>query len=291
MSPTALALVVTAAFLHATWNFLAKRIDTTEGGGPQLVFLYALLTVVLYTPLALFFLIGSHADWPDWRGWAVITLSALLHYGYTLVLQRGYRVGDLSVVYPLARGTGPLLSSLGAILLLGERPGWVALVGIGLVVGGVLIIAGGERLFRRGSMHAGAGWGVLTGAFIAAYTLSDAYAVKTLMLVPLVYYYLENVVRVVLSAPMALTRPARVVVLWQANWRKIMLISLISPISYFLILTALKYAPVSHVAPAREMSMMVAALLGVRLLGEGEMRRRVGGAVLIALGVVALTLG
>ncbi|MGC7404860.1 DMT family transporter [Pandoraea pneumonica] len=291
MSPTALALVVTAAFLHATWNFLAKRIDTTEGGGPQLVFLYALLTVVLYTPVALFFLIGSHADWPDWRGWAVITLSALLHYGYTLVLQRGYRVGDLSVVYPLARGTGPLLSSLGAILLLGERPGWVALIGIALVVGGVLIIAGGERLFRRGSMHAGAGWGVLTGAFIAAYTLADAYAVKTLMLVPLVYYYLENVVRVVLSAPVACSRPARVALLWRANWRKIMLISLISPISYFLILTALKYAPVSHVAPAREMSMMVAALLGVRLLGEGEMRRRVGGAVLIALGVVALTLG
>lgn len=79
--------------------------------------------------------------------------------------------------------------------------------------------------------------------------------------------------------------------LWRANWRKIVLIALISPMSYFLILTALQYAPVSHVAPAREMSMMVAALLGVRLLGEGEMRRRVGGAVLIALGVVALTLG
>lgn len=159
------------------------------------------------------------------------------------------------------------------------------------MVGGVLIIAGGERLFRRGTMHAGAGWGVLTGAFIAAYTLADAYAVKTLMLVPIVYYYLENVVRVVLSAPVALSRPARVSLLWRANWRKIVLIALISPMSYFLILTALQYAPVSHVAPAREMSMMVAALLGVRLLGEGEMRRRVGGAVLIALGVVALTLG
>ena len=79
--------------------------------------------------------------------------------------------------------------------------------------------------------------------------------------------------------------------LWQANWRKIVLISLISPMSYFLILTALKYAPVSHVAPAREMSMMIAALLGVRVLREGEVHRRIGGAVLIALGVVALTLG
>ena len=106
MSPTALALVVTAAFLHATWNFLAKRIDTSEGGGPQLVFLYALLTVVLYTPVALFFLIGAEASWPTAPGWVVIALSALLHYGYTLVLQRGYRVGDLSVVYPLARATG-----------------------------------------------------------------------------------------------------------------------------------------------------------------------------------------
>ncbi|MFJ2994310.1 EamA family transporter [Pandoraea sp. NPDC087047] len=291
MSLTALALVVTAAFLHATWNFVAKRIDTREGGGAQLVFLYALLTVVLYTPLALYFLIGAQADWPSPLGWAVIALSALLHYGYTLVLQRGYRVGDLSVVYPLARGTGPLLSSLGAIVLLGERPGWLALAGIGLVVGGVLVIAGGERLLRRGSMHAGAGWGVLTGGFIAAYTLADAYAVRSLMLAPLVYYYLENVLRVGLSAPAAFTRPSRIAMLWQANWRKIMLISTISPMSYFLILTALKYAPVSHVAPAREMSMMVAALLGVRVLGEGEMHRRVGGAVLIALGVVGLTLG
>ncbi|UVA79742.1 DMT family transporter [Pandoraea commovens] len=290
MSLTALALVVTAAFLHATWNFVAKRIDTREGGGPQLVFLYALLTVVIYTPLALYFLAGQ-ASWPSALGWGVITVSALLHYGYTLVLQRGYRVGDLSVVYPLARGTGPLLSSIGAIVLLGERPGWLALVGIALVVCGVLVIAGGERLFRRGSMHAGAGWGVLTGGFIAAYTLADAYAIRTLMLAPLVYYYLENVLRVVLSAPTALSRPTRIAVLWQANWRKILIISTISPMSYFLILTALKYAPVSHVAPAREMSMMVAALLGVRVLGEGEMHRRVGGAVLIALGVVGLTLG
>ncbi|VVE63786.1 multidrug DMT transporter [Pandoraea captiosa] len=291
MSLTALALVVTAAFLHATWNFVAKRIDTREGGGPQLVFLYALLTVVIYTPLALYFLTGTQASWPSPLGWGVITVSALLHYGYTLVLQRGYRVGDLSVVYPLARGTGPLLSSLGAIVLLGERPGWLALVGIGLVVCGVLVIAGGERLFRRGSMHAGAGWGVLTGGFIAAYTLADAYAIRTLMLAPLVYYYLENVLRVVLSAPTAFSRPARIKVLWQANWRKILVISTISPMSYFLILTALRYAPVSHVAPAREMSMMVAALLGVRVLGEGDMHRRVGGAVLIALGVAGLTLG
>ncbi|AKM30752.1 multidrug DMT transporter [Pandoraea faecigallinarum] len=291
MSLTALALVVTAAFLHATWNFVAKRIDTREGGGPQLVFLYALVTVVVYTPLALYVLTGTRAAWPSLPGWAVIAVSALLHYGYTLVLQRGYRVGDLSVVYPLARGTGPLLSSLGAIVLLGERPGWLAIAGIGLVVGGVLVIAGGERLFRRGSMHAGAGWGVLTGGFIAAYTLADAYAIRTLMLAPLVYYYLENVLRVVLSAPAAFSRPARIKVLWQANWRKISLISTISPISYFLILTALRYAPVSHVAPAREMSMMVAALLGVRVLGEGEIHRRVGGAVLIALGVAGLTLG
>ncbi|MCI3207342.1 MULTISPECIES: DMT family transporter [Pandoraea] len=291
MSLTALALVVTAALLHATWNFVAKRIDTREGGGPQLVFLYALVTVVLYTPLALYFVSATDIGWPSLLGWGVIAVSALLHYGYTLVLQRGYRVGDLSVVYPLARGTGPLLSSIGAIVLLGERPGWLAVGGIVLVVGGVLVIAGGERLLRRGSMHAGAGWGVLTGAFIASYTLADAYAIRTMMLAPLVYYYLENVLRVVLSAPAALSRPSRIAVLWQANWRKIAVISTISPISYFLILTALKYAPVSHVAPAREMSMMVAALLGVRVLGEGEVRRRVGGAVLIALGVVGLTLG
>lgn len=289
MSPTALALVVTAAFLHAAWNFLAKRIDTSAGGGPQLVFLYAFLTLILFFPVVAF-LHAGHAPGPTPLGWAMIAASAVLHYGYTLVLQRGYRDGDLSVVYPLARGTGPLLSSLGAIVLLGERPGWVGVTGMLLVVGGVFIIAGGDRMLRRGALHAGVGWGVLTGAFIAAYTLADAYAVKTLMLAPLGFYYLENLLLAAMAAPVALSRPHRIASLWRADWRRIVLIAALSPLSYLLVLYALRFAPVSHIAPAREMSMMLAALLGVRLLGEGELRRRVGGAVLIALGVVALTL-
>lgn len=290
MSLTVLLLVVTAALLHAAWNFLAKQIDTSGGGGRQLVWLYSLCTVVVFSPVALT-LVGPHATWPPPLGWAAIVTSAILHYGYSLVLQKGYSVGDLSVVYPLARGTGPLLSSLGAIVLLGERPSWLAAIGIALVVLGVLITAGGERLLRRGAMHSGAGWGVLTGAFIAAYTLCDAYAIKDLRMSPLLYYYLEDTSLTLLAMPAALARRDLLGHIWRDNRRNIVLISILSPLSYFLVLYALRFAPVSHVAPAREMSMMVAALLGVRLLGEGEVRRRLFGAALIVVGVIALTLG
>ncbi len=293
MPLSAFALILLAGIIHAGWNIVAKKAN----GDARFSFQTSVFNMLIWAP------VGITLGWnvvPGWGAaeWGFVVLSGVLHVFYFIVLLRGYRRSDLTVVYPLARGSGPLLSSLVAVLFLGEKISLFGVAGIAGVVLGVFLVAGGPKLWRkshdaaqRERVHKGIRYGVLTGGFIAAYTLADAYAMRSLLLAPLVYYYLENVLRVALSAPAACARPARMVMLWLANWRKIVLISLISPMSYFLILTALKYAPVSHVAPAREMSMMIAALLGVRVLGEGEMHRRIGGAVLIALGVVALTLG
>src|SRR6266545_2276651 len=135
MSLVALGLVLGAAVSHATWNLAAKR---ASGGGAAFVWVYSVVSTLVYLPLAVVF-----AQPLSLPAFAVILLSGSVHLGYFLLLQRGYAVGDLSVVYPLARGTGPLLSVIAAIVILGDRPTYVALAGAGLVVAGILVIGTG----------------------------------------------------------------------------------------------------------------------------------------------------
>ena len=118
MSLVSLSLVVLAAFIHATWNLLSKR---AADAGPTFVFAYNLVACVVYLPWMIWLLV--YGDLPGTcLSLACLVLSALIHLAYSLCLQRGYQVADLSVVYPIARGTGPLLSSIGAFILLRETP-------------------------------------------------------------------------------------------------------------------------------------------------------------------------
>ena len=134
----ALVLVLTAGLFHAIWNLLAKR---AGGGGAPFVWLYTVLSALLYAPLTAVtvFLLGQTRM--SALGLLFVVGTAVLHIGYFLSLQKGYSVGDLSVVYPLARGTGPLLASAAAVALFGERPGPVAVLGILLIGSGVFVLA------------------------------------------------------------------------------------------------------------------------------------------------------
>src|SRR5919112_1364638 len=135
MTPLALLLVLTASFFHATWNLLAKRVGE---GGAAFVWLAGSFSVIVYTPLAALVLVFQrpHLGLAEY---AFMFGSGLLHLGYFLLLQRGYAVGDLSVVYPLARGTGPLLATAAAIAVFGERPSLLALCGVVFIVVGVFL--------------------------------------------------------------------------------------------------------------------------------------------------------
>ncbi|MFN7145165.1 MAG: EamA family transporter, partial [Myxococcota bacterium] len=172
----ALLLVLCAACLHATWNLLAKR----AGGGLAFVWLYGAVTVALYAPVAAW---TAWAERPSWgrAEWTAVGASAVIHVVYSLTLQAGYRAADLSVVYPVARGVGPLLTAFGAITLLGERPSPLGAAGIGTIVLGVFVLARGWTLFRGGTRAVGVGWGFGIGMLVASYTLVDGYAVKHLL--------------------------------------------------------------------------------------------------------------
>ena len=282
-----------AGVIHASWNIAAKKAN----GDARFAFQSGVFLMVVWAPLGI--ALGWHVV-PLWGAteWGFVLLSGVLHVVYYVILLRGYRKSDLTVVYPLARGSGPLISSLFAILFLGEHITLTGLAGLLGVVFGVFLVAGGPRLWRathdaaqRERVHKGIRYGVLTGLFIAAYTVTDSYAVKWLAMSPILLDYFGNFVRVLLLVPAALQDRAETVRLWRAQWKYALLVATISPISYVLVLYAVQQAPISHVAPAREVSMLFAALIGGHLLREGDRLLRLVGACCIAAGVIALALG
>ena len=285
---TAFALVITAALLHSIWNIAAKK----AGGDDRFALIACAQLLVLWAPVGLWFGWGVLPGW-GWREWGVVLGSAVLHLVYFQTLLRGYRLSDLTVVYPLARGTGPLLSSLGAVLLLGEAMSAVGVAGVAAVTLGVFFIAGGPALWakahdpsQRARVRAGLAYGAATGALIAGYTLVDGYAVKVMLLAPVLVEYIGNLFRLPFLLPAAL-RDRRAF----AQWRYALVVAVLGPLGYVLVLYAVRLAPLSHVAPAREVSMLSAALVGGRLLGEGDRGSRIAGALCIGCGVAALALG
>jgi drug/metabolite transporter (DMT)-like permease len=217
--------------------------------------------------------------------------SAALHTAYFLLLNQGYRVGDLSLVYPLARGTGPLLSSLAAIIFLGERPSLVAVAGALMIVIGIVILTGNIARLRQSANRDAVGYALITGLFIAAYTLWDKQAVSHFAILPIVLDWGANVGRAILLTPFALRYSEETVIEWRDHKWEAIAIAILIPLSYILVLTAMSFTPVSYVAPAREISILIGTVLGARLLAEGEAPRRLAAASAMVLGVVALVVG
>ena len=282
MTLFALALILSSAVAHATWNLLAKQ----AGGGAAFVWLFGMVAAVIYAPLALLVVVLQRPD-IGISQLGFMAGSVLLHMIYFLLLQQGYRVGDLSLVYPLARGTGPMLSTAGAILILGERPTPLGLLGAGLVILGILALSG-SVLSLTSASNAGLGFGVATGILIASYTLWDKQAVGALAIPPLLLDWSISVGRAVVLAPVARGRWDEVRRLWRNYRLQVLGVAVLSPLAYILVLTALAFTPVSYVAPAREISILVGTIFGARLLSEDEGLRRIGAASVMVLGVVAL---
>lgn len=285
MTSFALILVLAAAFVHATWNLLAKR----AGGGAPFVWLFAALSNLIYAPLALLVLWWQK---PHIGSIQILFMlgSASIHIAYFLLLQHGYRSGDFSLVYPLARGTGPTLSALTAIIFLGEQPTPIAILGALLVAAGVFLLTSGSG-FSDGSRKQAIGFGFLTGLMIATYTLWDKYAVSVLLIPPLLLDYCTTLGRVILLSPVAWHKWKEVRREWQIHRWETIGVAALCPLSYILVLTALITNPVSYIAPAREVSILIGAIMGSQLLAEGEARRRLPAAGSIVAGVVLLALG
>jgi drug/metabolite transporter (DMT)-like permease len=282
----ALVLIIAAAFIHASWNLLNKR----ASGHATFTWVVAVLSAVFYAPVAA----AAVFFWQAQIGWLEIGFmagSAALHTGYFVLLNEGYRAGDLSLVYPLARGTGPLLSSVAAILFLGERPSALAIIGGLLIVAGVIALTGNPKSFRQTGARKAVTYALVTGTFIAAYTLWDKQAVSRFAVSPILLDWGANLVRALLLTPFALRHWKSARNEWRIHRSEAIGVALLVPLSYILVLTAMQFTPVSYVAPAREISILIGTAMGTRLLAEGDVHRRLAAAGAMVLGVVALAVG
>ncbi|MEW9554799.1 EamA family transporter [Nonomuraea sp. NPDC050783] len=284
MSPWALLLVIVSAVTHATWNLLSKR--SSQADGVVFVWLVAVVSAVVWAPLFAGFLLVT-GDVPGWRDLVAIAGSTTLHLCYFVLLQRGYGSGDLSLVYPVARGTGPMLASLVAVLFLGERPSVANVAGIVLVGAGVFLMGGDAARGGLGAVLPG----VVIGLFIAAYTVWDSQVVGPFAVAPIALIYLGEVGRALVLAPVVLGgRRELVAPVWREHRWRIAGAAVLIFVSYLLVLVAFTLAPVTVVAPAREISVLIAVVLGGRLLAEGDLARRLLAAGVILGGVVAIAL-
>jgi drug/metabolite transporter (DMT)-like permease len=286
MSLYVLSLILTAAVLHAFWNLLSKK---AKGKAPFIWLMYV-ASSVLYLPVLLYRVKQGDTIFSQPVLWFSLC-SAILHIGYYLILQKGYRSGDLSVVYPLARGTGPLFSSIAAILFLHEQLKLTSTIGLFLILTGVVIITGlSFRKENNAKIMTGVLWGVLTGFFIALYTFNDTVAIKSYAVSPLTITFVSNVFSTILLFPFVFSQKEEIKrEIRQHKWI-IVAIGLLSPAAYILVLEALRYAPLTVVAPARETSILLGVFMGSRVLNEADGRRRLIASLSILGGIIALSL-
>lgn len=288
MTAVALALVVFSAFIHASWNFVLKK----SGGGTGLVTCASVTSLIIYAPIVL------AATW--YMGYdfkpmhlALMFASGMIHTFYFLLLDRAYRSGgDLSIVYPLARSTGPLITIAVAVMLLGEHPGPTAIAGALLIGVSALLLTGNPFAWHKSEARHAVGFALLTGCVIAGYTIFDKASVAAWLIPPLLYDWGCNFFRVCVLVPFTHRRaPGSVAAAWRERRGAVIAIALGSPLSYILVLTAMVFTPVSLVAPAREVSILFAALMGAHFLREGDLARRIVAAIGMVLGISGLALG
>ena len=282
MTLTALLLVLMAAFCHATWNFYVKRI----GGGPELIWLISFLSNIFYLPWVIYILWVRMPVF-DFFELGFVLVSSVLHTVYFALLQRGYRHGDLSLVYPLARSTGPVISMTLAVLFLGEVVNAQIIMGSMIIIFGIFFLTGGFSK-RANNVTASLLYGLIVGLCIGGYTAWDAYVVSVVMISPVLLDYASNTFRSLMLAPIALRRKEAVKTLWNEHRVGVILIGLLSPLAYILFLYAITFTPVTLLAPVRETSVLISVLMGSILLGEGHLKRRLIWSAVIVGGVSLL---
>lgn len=288
MSFFALLLVLTAACCHATWNYHLKKANC----GRAIWWLVYILTSVITIPLLLLWDPQALTRITP-TGWFVVLISAPIHVVYALVLQIGYKKSDYSIVYPTARGAGPLITVLSAVVILGDAPSLTGWCGIFAILAGVVLLTlRTEKGADLSRVHTGIFWGVLTGVCIAGYSFCDAWAVqRDTGLTPASFYFPSIVVRAFVMTPFMLAMKdwrEQVRSIWKnpVSRRALWVVTVGSPGGYILVLCAMTMAPLAYVAPTREVGMMVGVIVGAILLKEHLNLTKISGLVSMVAGVL-----
>ena len=289
MTGLSLGLILLSSLAHATWNFLLKRSVDKE------VFVWWLLVAatVLLAPLGGVLLWLYPIQSPGW--WLVLG-TIVLHILYFVLLGRGYAAGDLSLVYPIARGMGPMLVPVLAVLILHESVGMLAIIGIATIVVGIYVVSwwgNFSSIYRQPLAilkNKGTRYALLTGLTIAIYALLDKRGVAHVQ--PFLYMYLMTIGSAVGLAPYILRKRGLAAVrkAFALISGALAVAGILTFLAYGLVLTAMSFSRVSYVAPAREVGIVIGVLLGVFILKEPFGVGRLLGSVLIVLGLILIAI-
>jgi multidrug transporter EmrE-like cation transporter len=278
----AFLLVAGAAVLHAGWNALVKR------AGDPVLFLWWVGAVAsgLYAPIALGVL-AREGFRPAALPFVIGTV--ILHALYFFSLGRAYAMGDFSLVYPIARGLGVALVPVAALAIFDERLSALGTLGVALVAAGILCLHWRPAAWTAAALYrSGTGWALATGVLIAAYSLLDRAGVARIS--PLAYIWLLEVGSCALLAPLALARREARRREWRLNRSTIVAAALMSPTAYLLVLFAFQLSKTGYVVAAREMSIVLSAIIGAAWMKEGAGARRLAGAAVVLAGVACVAL-
>jgi drug/metabolite transporter (DMT)-like permease len=282
--PGIVLLVLLAAVLHASWNAMVKA------GTDKLVTQALMMTWAAAVPLAAIWFLPI----PAMESWPFLACSIVIHTAYYLLLVGAYEAGDLSQVYPIARGSAPMIVALGAFLVAGESMSLLGVIGVIVVSLGILSLAWRRR------RHEDDGWkqekraillAMGTGLSIASYSISDGMGARASG------HAIAYIAWMFLLEPL----PLLVYAMWRRRgvfWMRAEPIlgrtalgGLISMTAYGIVIWAMSQAPLAHVVALRETSVIIAAFIATRLMGEGFGAKRIAAAVMVAAGAALLQIG
>ncbi|MCY8836665.1 DMT family transporter [Bacillus atrophaeus] len=286
MTTMGLCILLLSAFIHATWNYLSKKAN----GGVPFIWLFTAIATVFYTPLAIGIILYQRPH-IGLIQIVFIIASIIAHLGFFLVLQKGYKIGDLSFVYPIARGTGPLITCILAVVIFNEKPTVFTFIGTFLILISILFFTGGIDKLKQTNSLAPVLYSLAVGVIIAGYTLLDKGAVSNFLIPPLLLDFCNTVGRLIILTPFAVKNWGEVTFEWKHHRREAAGVGVFNSLAYILALSVMVFAPVSHVAPIREISILIGTIMGSVLLSEGFGKLRVIAATFMVLGVISVAIG
>jgi drug/metabolite transporter (DMT)-like permease len=289
MSLAALSIVILAAICHSTWNLVVKSVPDRDDliNHGIIVVLALLLPWVLSQPLH---------EIPA-EGWAFLFATSILHALYFIALQTAYRIGDLSLIYPIARGTAPLLVMPAAAIALHEVPSPLGVIGVFLVLIGALTVSllpawfigrgGTAGILPRAAVGRSVAIALILALITAAYSLVDKRGIQLVPPVVYLFFAFVGAVAFHLLRIWAIGRRLR----WDYGfswWLRASIVGILSFASYLLILFAFALAPVSYVVAGREISIIFSTIMGIQLLKEQGGLVRISGSMIIFCGLACI---
>lgn len=282
---SSLLLLLLAALLHALANLLMKQ------SKDKIAFTWWMLGTFCVLGLPVLFFIPKVQP----IGWYVAIASGLLEAIYFFTLTRAYTSGDLSLVYPMARGSAQLFLLLWAVIFLAERPSWIGVCGIAAVITGLYLINLPSIHHWSQPLHVfkstASRWALATGFLISVYSAIDKVGVRYFH--PFIYLFLILLVAWICLSLQWLIPSRRAFLISEPQnrrWIAIIAAALFGTLGYFLVLAALRISPVSYVGPIREVSVVIGTWIGIEFLGEKGGMLRIAASIIVVIGIVLITM-